>query len=304
MEAENITSGNTLLRFLIELALGQWNARLAVTAGGASAIEGDQFARPESESLLAALLGEELRSLVLHKAFVNPHKKYGFVQNGLFLLDGDFLIRGLTSGAALFLGCSEVSLYRNDFVALLDKTSQQEFNKAVSVLDEKTDSPGELLVLRFKSNRGVALQADCFLTPVHYGKQRFAVNLFGLKPLHLFSNKLKEKDRPKQHDTVQKVYDLILAHRDGPFPTTQALARQFGTNEFELKRDFKKRMGTSIYQCYIQERLKRAYVLVIGSDLALLEVARQSGFDDYSTFARAFRKQFGSNPAIIRETGK
>jgi AraC-like DNA-binding protein len=304
MEKENSTSPGNLLRFLIELATGQWNATLEQHNKGEKERVQGEGQTSTSESLLALLLSDELRSLILHKAYVNPHKKYGFVQHGMFLLDGDLLIRGMTGSAASFLGFSSVALYRSDFTTLLNASSKKEFYGAVDYENDMRFTDTQLLMLTFINKDGVSLRADCFVASLQYGKQRLAVSLYTLGPIPALLRKIKIDNRHRQGVDVQKVYDFILAHRDGIFPSTHTLARQFGTNEFELKRDFKKRFGTSIYQCYMHERLKRAYALIIESTLSLSEIARLSGFEDYSAFARAFRKQYGVNPAKARESSK
>jgi len=56
---------------------------------------------------------------------------------------------------------------------------------------------------------------------------------------------------------IQKVQDYILNHLEEPLPTTKELSIMFGTNEFNLKENFRELLKTSIYQYYNDERLKK-----------------------------------------------
>ena len=58
---------------------------------------------------------------------------------------------------------------------------------------------------------------------------------------------------------------------------------------------FRQKLGTSFYHCVTQHRLIAAKVL-IGEGMLLEEVSRTVGFADYSSFYRAFKKEYGITP--------
>lgn len=282
-----------LLQFLLELVRGHWNAVLPMNT------ETDEGIAPHKQlEALVGVFAEELRQLLLHKAFVNPHKAYRFITQGLLLLDQDFHIAALTQGVADFLEQSPVALYRSDFITLLDGESAGNFHAVASAAQGNVAEPPVPVVLVFQHTFSPK-RADAFIAPVLYGEPRLAVQLFGLRPVPVLPVESPEA-LPVQSGVVQQVYDFILAHREGPLPSARELARRFGTNEFELKKDFRALFGRSIYQVYMQERLERALMLIRTSRMALTEVAQQSGFDDYSSFAKAFRKHYGCTPSQER----
>ena len=59
-------------------------------------------------------------------------------------------------------------------------------------------------------------------------------------------------------------------------------------------------MGISFYQCVTQKRLIASKAL-IEQNLALESVAERVGFNDYSSFYRAFKQEFGISPRQYRK---
>ena len=58
-------------------------------------------------------------------------------------------------------------------------------------------------------------------------------------------------------------------------------------------------MGVSFHQCLTQRRLIEAKRL-IARDVMLEDVGQSVGFSDYSTYYRAFKKEFGISPRQYR----
>ncbi|MXN91690.1 helix-turn-helix domain-containing protein [Flavobacterium sp. Sd200] len=299
METERPDENELLLRFLLDLVLGQWNAVVPdLHAPEATATPNSSLGIRD----LSQLLSEELRTLLLHKAFVHPRKRYGLIQYGLVLLDADFIVRGTGSTTAGYFGYSGVFMYRTDFSRYIVPSSRKDFFTAVTALQQGENIYPQLLTLTFEARDGRLLTATCFIDRLLYSDYDFIVSLFSLKPVVPTSSMDKDKHARKSLMAVQQVYDYILAHREGVLPTTREFARRFGTNEYELKKEFKTCFGTSIYQHYSQVRLERAFSLLKQTTTPLPEIANQCGFDDYSGFAKAFRKRYGMSPAKARET--
>ena len=58
-------------------------------------------------------------------------------------------------------------------------------------------------------------------------------------------------------------------------------------------------MGVSFYRYVTQRRLIAAKIL-IEKGILLEEVSRQTGFQDYSSFYRAFKNEYGISPRQYR----
>ena len=80
-------------------------------------------------------------------------------------------------------------------------------------------------------------------------------------------------------------------------PTLAELARQSQINECALKRGFRQVFGTTVFGYLHNYRLEYARQLLDQGTKTVIGVAHTVGFASRSSFARAFRKKFGVNPA-------
>lgn len=81
--------------------------------------------------------------------------------------------------------------------------------------------------------------------------------------------------------------------------TLEEVAHRLYVSESTISQTFRKKMGISFHQCLTQRRLIAAKALI--QEGALLETVGQDvGFADYSTFYRAFRKEYGISPRQYR----
>lgn len=74
-----------------------------------------------------------------------------------------------------------------------------------------------------------------------------------------------------------------------------ALAEQFYMSKYHMMRLFRAETGQSIYSYLTQRRLTLARAL-IGGGMRATEAAFRSGFATYSSFTRAYGKEFGTTP--------
>lgn len=73
------------------------------------------------------------------------------------------------------------------------------------------------------------------------------------------------------------------------------LADEFELSKHYLMRKFKKQTGHSIHNYIIQKRLIYALELMKEKS-CMYEIAETAGFNEYSTFVRAFKKNYGLSP--------
>lgn len=64
---------------------------------------------------------------------------------------------------------------------------------------------------------------------------------------------------------------------------------------------FKKQLGISCMEYIIQYRLKKAAHFLQHSDLAIIDIASQSGFNNLSNFNRQFKKYYQITPSQYRK---
>jgi len=83
--------------------------------------------------------------------------------------------------------------------------------------------------------------------------------------------------------------------------TLKDVAKQFYISESTLSHLFQNRMGVSFYRMVTQSRLLKAKALLL-EHLSTEEISRIVGYENYSTFYRAFYQEFGISPGNYRKS--
>jgi AraC family transcriptional regulator len=78
------------------------------------------------------------------------------------------------------------------------------------------------------------------------------------------------------------------------------VARECGLSTSHFARSFKTSFGISTHRWLIQHRIERAKELIIQTNMSLLEVAVQSGFNNQPAFTRTFQQFVGTSPGRWR----
>lgn len=94
--------------------------------------------------------------------------------------------------------------------------------------------------------------------------------------------------------SIQKLLDYINTNISGDL-SIETLAARFYTSRYHLMHKFKQQTGYSVHNYIQQKRLIKADSL-IRSGVTAAQASEQCGFNDYSSFARAYGKMFGSTP--------
>jgi len=84
-------------------------------------------------------------------------------------------------------------------------------------------------------------------------------------------------------------------------PTVGYLATVAGLSETRLAQTFKHVYGTSIYNYYQQQRLKKGYELLEKKDQSIKAVSEKLGYSNVSNFVLAFTRQFNISPKGLLE---
>lgn len=97
---------------------------------------------------------------------------------------------------------------------------------------------------------------------------------------------------------IAQALSYINDHLGGDL-SVDALAGQAYTSKYHFMRRFKELTGCSVHQYVTQKRLLAAAGL-LREGVSAQSASLRCGFQDYSAFQRAFRRQFGATPRSFR----
>lgn len=111
---------------------------------------------------------------------------------------------------------------------------------------------------------------------------------------------LRHWGRPLRDRRVERAIELLnedLARRW----TVALLAREVGASRPVFAREFQRMLGLSPMRYLTQRRMQVAAALLLGSDAAIVEVARRVGYESPFAFNRAFKRHHRTTPGVYRQ---
>ena len=103
---------------------------------------------------------------------------------------------------------------------------------------------------------------------------------------HLLRRLLRARDRMD-----------AASHEDWP---VERLAGVSGVSEAHFARAFKQAFGAPPHRYLLTRRIERATALLRDTDLPILDIALQTGWNSLGTFGRTFRDITGESPGALR----
>ena len=79
------------------------------------------------------------------------------------------------------------------------------------------------------------------------------------------------------------------------------LAKEFFVSKYHIAHVFKDHLGMSIHQYITKKRLALCREALLGHQ-KIAETIASFGFKDYSSFYRAFKKQYGISPKAFQDS--
>ncbi len=109
------------------------------------------------------------------------------------------------------------------------------------------------------------------------------------------STRLKRADLQK----MQEVKQIVVSNIENPL-SLRTLAHMVGTNEFNLKKNFKASFGTTVYGYLTQYKMEQAKIMLVLGEEKIAEISRKMGYKHATHFTSAFKKYFGYLPNKIK----
>jgi len=112
-----------------------------------------------------------------------------------------------------------------------------------------------------------------------------------------------EQNTPAQrhfeHRLYQQLTEYIEEHMDEDL-SLENLAKKFFVSKYHIAHVFKDNIGMSIHQYITKKRLNLCKDAISGK-MSITDAYQMFGFGDYSSFYRAFKKEFGVSPKDYRD---
>ena len=207
----------------------------------------------------------------IHKPVVNVDKYYERI---VIWLNPDFIAK-YAQGNNNLLKCFEVAMKNNYNLLRLNMKSIENIKNLIQDIqscDNSNEFGSEIL------------------------KESLFIQLMVLMN-RLFLNSDKNRDiEDIQYDkTIEEVLSYINSNLENDL-SIDTIASKFFISKYYLMRKFKNQIGSSIHSYVIQKRLILAKSL-ISDGLSMSTVCSKCGFNDYSSFVRAFKKAYGVSPS-------
>lgn len=107
------------------------------------------------------------------------------------------------------------------------------------------------------------------------------------------------KNQPINTSLYSNLVEYIEQHLDDDL-SLERLAEEFYVSKYHIAHVFKENVGLSIHQYITKKRLSLCKE-AIRAKMNITEVYHTYGFGDYSSFYRAFKKEFGISPKEFRD---
>ena len=112
-----------------------------------------------------------------------------------------------------------------------------------------------------------------------------------------------EQNTPKRKNSEYVLYQQLAEYIEDHIEedlSLETLAKKFFVSKYHIAHVFKDNLGISIHQFITKKRLSLCKE-AISCQMSITEAYRTFGFGDYSSFYRAFKKEYGLSPKEYRE---
>ena len=114
----------------------------------------------------------------------------------------------------------------------------------------------------------------------------------------MLAHELQDAKPAACDEKIAAILQYLAEHLTEPV-SIDSLSAAFYISKYHMMRRFREQTGCTIHAYLVSKRLMLAREKILAG-APVLEACYESGFGDYSTFSRAYRRQFDQRPGEIR----
>lgn len=191
-----------------------------------------------------------------------------------------------------------IEVDRNHYAELLTDSEAWSANLRKKLFDSQVYYPGEFKL----SQSMIRVIHEIFNSPLTGYLKRVLIEakVHELIALQLNESELLCKEVCKNESNLFVEIKRYLDRTYLNDHSLKSIARQFGLNEFTLKKGFKANYHTTVFDYLLTKRLEHAHHLLLNTSNSVQEISSITGYKFSNHFSTAFKKRYGVSPAAIR----
>lgn len=191
-----------------------------------------------------------------------------------------------------------IEVERTHYAALLSDTEEWSANLRKKLFESQLYYPGEFKL----SQSMMRVIHEIFNSPLTGYLKRVLIEakVHELIALQLNGSEISRKETSRNE---KDLFVEIKNYLDRTYlneHSLKSIARQFGLNEFTLKKGFKTNYNTTVFDYLLTKRLEHAHELLLHTTQSIREISLISGYKYSNHFSTAFKKRFGISPFALR----
>ncbi len=225
--------------------------------------------------------------------FISGRGTYKVEGTSYELKNGDIML--LRPGESHYIEIDESVPYERLVVHFSDYTFKM-LDPAGKLLTPFNDRPlgtNNLYNSKDFENNNYHIYAKSIITPASDKKMQIISNLLPL--LNEIAKAYKNKKKVSLKSTLIERILAMINEQIFEDINLDTISQNFFISKAQLCKIFKNHTGTTVYNYILQKRLLAAQKLILDGN-SPTDIYTSCGFNDYSTFYRAYKKRFGYSP--------
>ena len=246
---------------------------------------------------------------------INHAKSKEVIENVIFNLDRDMHICSYSDNAGEILKYSKRDLINKPVKLVIGEETQ--FPEDLSKLLQRAIEGDYSFNIEFRHRSGYYWNGKGYLHHL-VSNDKICYSLSVFKTIH-YNEKLKNdlKDPKKgtvypsenrslhlrdQRELVRELHKYVMERLDRKLQKITVISREVGGSVSKIKAIFKRTYGDTLYNYHLRKRLEKSFMLLKETSLPVNEIAEECGFKNDSHFSRAFKKEYGVPPSVVRKS--